>query len=171
MKTKGFTFVELLIVILILTIVAAGAIPSFKQSIQNARTKTAQHELLGAIEHARSLAVFSGSRSVIRAKNKWHDGWEIFLDKDNDGIPDESEPILYDRSGLSGVVITGNNPVKKRISFIGTGEARAPGRANAGAFTAGSLKICPISGGDAYKLVLARGGRMRSEEIDASDCE
>lgn len=171
MNNKGFTFVELLIVILILAILAAGAIPSFKQSIQNARTKTAQYELLGAIEHARSLAVFSGSRSVIRAKNKWHDGWEIFLDKDNDGIADESEPILYDRPGLSGVLITGNNPVKKRISFIGTGEARAPGRANAGAFTAGSLKICPKSGGDAYKLVLSRGGRMRSEEIDASDCE
>lgn len=170
MKSTGFTLIELLIVLVILAIVIAGAVPSFTQSIQNSRTKTAQYELLGAIEHARSLAVFNGSRSVLKAKNEWHDGWEIFLDKNDDGIAGEDEPILVDHPPLPGVKITGNGPVETRISFISSGEARAPGIANAGAFIAGTLTLCPAIKGKGYKLVLSRGGRTRSEASQERDC-
>jgi type IV fimbrial biogenesis protein FimT len=170
MKFSGFTLIELLIVIVILAIIIASAAPSFTQSIQDSRTKTAQYELLGAIEHARSLAVFNGSRSVLKAKNEWHDGWEIFLDKNDDGIAGANEPILLDHPPLPGVTITGNGPVEAFISFISTGEARSPGRANAGAFVTGTLTLCPATKGKGYKLVLSRGGRMRSEATAARDC-
>jgi type IV fimbrial biogenesis protein FimT len=170
MKDYGFTLIELLIVIVVLTILTAGAAPLLKQSMENARTKAAKYELLAAVEHARSIAVFTGSRSVIKAKNQWHDGWEIFSDTNDNGIADNNEPILIDHTGVQGVNIIGKNQVATRISFIGTGEARAPGRHNAGAFIAGTLLICPENKGAGYKLVLSRGGRMRSAVAQAQDC-
>jgi len=171
MKFTGFTLIELLIVIVILAIVLVGATPNFTRSIQNSRTKTAQYELLGAIEHARSLAVFNGFRSVLKAKNDWHDGWEIFLDRNNDGIAGDDEPILLDHPPLPGVTITGNKHVEKLISFVSTGEARAPGQANAGSFTVGTLILCPATKGKGYKLVLSRGGRTRTEASQVQDCD
>lgn len=170
MKLTGFTLIELLVIIIILAIVLVGATPSFTQSIQNSRTKTAQYELLGAIEHTRSLAVFNGSRGVLKAKDDWHDGWEIFIDKDNDGIAGDDEPILVDHPPLPGVTITGNDHVEKLISFINTGEARAPGAASLGAFTVGTFTLCPTTKGKGYKLILSRGGRTRTEASQARDC-
>lgn len=170
MKITGFTLIELLITIVILAIVLVGATPSFTQSIQNSRTKTAQYELLEAIEHTRSLAVFNGSRSVLKAKNDWHDGWEISIDENNDGTAGNDEPILVDHPPLPGVTITGNQPVENLLSFINTGEARAPGTLGVGGFTAGTFTLCPISKGKGYKLVLSRGGRTRAEVTQALDC-
>ncbi len=170
MKSTGFTFIELLIVLTILVVLLVGAIPSFMQSIQNSRVKTAQHELLSAIEHTRSLAVFNGSRSVLKAKNDWHDGWEIFIDKNNDGLAGDDEPILLNHPPLPGVTITGNHHVKKLISFTNTGEARAPGMASIGAFTVGTFTLCPLDKGKGYKLVLSRGGRTRTQESQTQDC-
>lgn len=170
MKTMGFTLIELLIFILILTILALSAIPSFQQIIQNTRTRTAKNELLEAIEQTRAMAVFSGSRSILKAKGEWHNGWEIFFDKDNDGIAGDGEAILLDHPSLTGVTIIGNDKVNNLISFISTGEGRAPGAANAGAFIAGTLTICPANKGKGYKLVLSRGGRTRTEEIGARNC-
>lgn len=171
MKKKGFTLIELLIVLFVLAIILAIAFPSFKQTIQDSRTKTAQYELLGAIEYARTLAVFNRSRSILTAKNNWHDGWIIFLDKDDNGVLGNDESILVDHPPLSGVKITGNSSMDKRISFISTGEGRAPGKANAGAFIAGKLIICPRTPGKSYKLVLSRGGRTRTDVADEQDCK
>lgn len=171
MKRKGFTLIELLIVLLVLAIILAIALPSFKQTIQDSRTKTAQYALLGAIEYARSLAVFNRSRSVLKAKNNWHDGWIIFLDKDDNGVLGDDENILVDHPPLPGVKITGNSSMNKRISFISTGEGRAPGKANAGAFITGKLIICPEKQGKGYKLVLSRGGRARTDVTDEQDCK
>lgn len=171
MKVTGFTLIEFLIASLVLAILMATAIPSFKQSIQSSRIKTAQYELLGAIEHARSLAVFSGSRSVLKAKDKWHHGWQIFLDKNDDGVAGSDEPILLDHPALTGVTIKGKDKMETMISFISTGEARAPGQANAGAFVAGTLTLCPQQKGKGYKLILSRGGRTRVEKTEERDCD
>ena len=170
MKVSGFTLVEFLIASLVLAILATLAVPSFKQIMQNSRTKTAQYALIGAIEHARALSVFSGSRSILKSKDKWHQGWQIFLDKNDNGVADADEPILLDHPALTGVTINGNNKVRSVISFISTGEARVPGKANAGAFVAGTLTICPQVKGKGYKLVLSRGGRTRTEQAGERDC-
>lgn len=170
MKTKGFTLIELLIVISILTILTASAIPSFKQALQNTHIRTAKNELLNAIDQARARSVFSGSRSVLMAKGEWHEGWQIFLDKNDDGIASLDEPILIDHGPLAGVIIKGNTHVRHLISFISTGEGRGPGAVNRGAFTTGTLTICPLAAGKGYQLLLSKGGRTRVQEAPPEDC-
>jgi type IV fimbrial biogenesis protein FimT len=170
MKHQGFTLFELLITLLIMALILGLALPEFSRQFQKSRTQTASHALIQAIGTARSLAVMQNKRTMLIANEKWHKGWKLFVDLDNDGNADSNEPIIHEFGALEGIKISGNSSVKKYISFIATGEGRKAGRANGGAFITGTLTICPEKPGEGYKLVLSRGGRLRSEAIGKEDC-
>jgi len=170
MKHYGFTLYELLITLTIIAITLTLSIPSFNKTIQNTRTKTAALELLSAIEQARSTAVFSNTRTVLAAKPQWHDGWEIFLDVDDDGVFDADEKLVTVQEKFDAVKIKGNNHVKELISFVSSGEGRAPGRANTGTIMVGTLTICPITYGAGYSITLSKGGRSRISNITEAEC-
>lgn len=170
MKNNGFTLYELLITLAIIAITLVIGVPSFNKTIQNTRAKTATLELLSAIEQARATAVFSNSRTVLIAKTHWHEGWTLFLDVNDNGILDSNETVATEQAPLNAVTIKGNHQVSDLISFIGTGEARKPGRANAGAFIAGTINICPIAKGQGYKIILSKGGRSRVKEMTTEEC-
>jgi type IV fimbrial biogenesis protein FimT len=170
MKHQGFTLFELLITLLIMSLIMGLAIPGLFNQIQKSRTQTATQSLLQAIETARTAAVMQNKRTVLISKEKWHKGWKLFVDLDNDGVEDPDEPVIHESGKLEGIKITGNNPVKKYISFIATGEGRKAGKANSGAFITGTLTVCPENKGSGYKLVLSRGGRLRSQAINEADC-
>lgn len=171
MKHQGFTLLELLITVTILAIILAIAVPSFSSQIQSSRTTTARLELQAAIETARTIAVTHNKRSVLLASGDyWHQGWVLFVDKDQDGIQDEDEPSIREMAPLEGVRISSNRPLAETVSFIGTGEGRKPGRMDAGAFLTGTIKVCPEGEGKGYKLVLSRGGRLRSDKLSEAEC-
>jgi type IV fimbrial biogenesis protein FimT len=170
MKHQGFTLLELLITLLITALILALAIPQFSEQIKKSRTQAATQTLLQAIETARTVAVMQNKRTLLVANGKWHEGWKLFVDLDNDGVEDPEEPIIHEASALKGIKITGNSPVQKYISFIATGEGRMAGKANGGAFLTGTLKICPERQGKGYKLVLSRGGRLRSQQLNEAEC-
>lgn len=170
MKNSGFTLYELLITLAVIAITLAIGIPSFNKTIQNTRTKTAALELLAAIEQTRSTAVFTNTRSVLAAKTQWHSGWNIFLDADDDGIFDPDEKLITEQESLDAVIIKGNYHVRELISFISTGEGRAPGRANTGVIMIGTLTICPITPGAGYSIILSKGGRSRISTITKEEC-
>ena len=56
-KVRGFTLIELMIIVTLLGIFAAFAIPSFTQFINNNRTQSANNEVLALLQYARSTAV------------------------------------------------------------------------------------------------------------------
>ncbi len=53
----GFTLIELMIIIVLLGVFAAIAVPSFTQFINNNRTQSANNEALALLQYARSTAV------------------------------------------------------------------------------------------------------------------
>lgn len=170
MKHYGFTLYELLITLAVIAITLTISLPGFSKTIQNTRTKTAALEFLAAIEQARSAAVFSNTRSVLAAETEWHSGWSLFLDANDNGIFDADEKLIAEHEPLDAVIIKGNTHVKERISFISTGEGRAPGKANTGVVLVGTLTICPISHGAGYKIILSKGGRSRISKITEAEC-
>jgi len=171
MRSFGFTLIDLLTTLAILSILLAFGLPSFTTQIQNTRVKTAAISLLEAIDLTRTKAVFSNSRATIAKQTKWEDGWEVFIDKDNDGARDQDEDVLQLHEKLNGIKIISDSKLENYVSYIGTGEGRrASGSATAGAIQIGSLKVCPIKKGTGYQLILSRGGRVRMNEIKAEEC-
>lgn len=170
MKHQGFTLFELLITLLIMALILGLGLPSFSQQIQKNRVQAAAEELRQAVEAARTQAVMLNKRTLLQANESWHNGWTLFIDLNNDGNLGSDEPIIREGGPLEGIKIRGNSSVKEYISFIPTGEGRKAGRADGGAFITGTLTICPDKPGDGYKLVLSRGGRLRSQPINKTDC-
>lgn len=70
MKSEGFTLVELVVIIILLGIIAAVALPAFF-NLSDYRTGTAYNEVAGAVRYAQKLAVASGCemRVVIERNN------------------------------------------------------------------------------------------------------
>lgn len=78
MRQQGFTIVELMIVITIMGIVAALAIPSFGNTIKNHQMRSTADNYYAAIRYARAEAVRTGrSISIEPINNNWSTGLEI----------------------------------------------------------------------------------------------
>ena len=170
MYTHGFSLLELLITLVVLAIMLALGAPSFANHIHNNQVKVTTLSLLEAVAFTRNQAVFNNRRVTLRNPGRWEDGWEIFLDTNNNGIRDQDERLLISRESIQNVRITPNQPVKHYISYIGSGESRLVGNENGGAFQAGTIRVCPTGKGGGYELTLARSGRLRMSEINATQC-
>jgi type IV fimbrial biogenesis protein FimT len=171
MPARGFTLLELLITLTIITLLMTIGVPSFSAQIQNTRLKTAALNLRDALEFTRSKAVFSNARTTIKNKGEWVDGWEIFTDTNGNGIKDENEQLLSVGNSIKEIRITPNQPLKRYVSFVGSGESRFISKnSGSGAFLAGRLTVCPAKKGEGYELILARGGRVRMNDISTEEC-
>ena len=172
MRSFGFTLVELLTTLSISAILVTIGLPNFTQQIQNSRVKAAMLSLQESLQLTRIQAVSANKRATIVKQQEWDEGWEVFIDENNDGSRDENEKVVVQQEKFNDVRITGNKFVKNYVSYVGTGESRnANGSGGAGAFQAGTFTICPEMKGAGYELILARGGRVRMKEITEQECE
>lgn len=170
MQRNGFTLIDLIITLSVISILLTIGLPRLTTQIQNTRVKTATNSLLEAINLTRTQAVFANKRATIRKQNEWSEGWEIFIDADNDGIRDANEKLLQTQAKLNSIKIIANRPISNNVSYIGTGESRNASGTNGGGFQAGTFTICPTAKGKGYELILARGGRVRVAEINEERC-
>lgn len=86
-RAKGFTLVELMIVIAIMAVLAAIAFPSFQGSMRSNRVATTSNELMAAFALARSEAIRSkygagvcASANGTSCAGTWNDGWLVWVD-------------------------------------------------------------------------------------------
>ncbi|WP_226704085.1 GspH/FimT family pseudopilin [Microbulbifer elongatus] len=171
MHSRGLTLLELLVTLSILAILAAVGIPSFTNQVESSRTRTAADQLYQAIQLTRAKAVTVNRRATIRHLGSWNTGWEVFLDRDFDGVRDSGEELLFTSGAVTGASIYANNPLANYVSFVGSGESRFAGSASGGGFQAGTFTVCPTGGGEGFRLVLARSGRVRHSRASSTDCQ
>lgn len=165
--SQGLSLIELLVTIALVGILLSIGLPSLTRMIEKNRVETVTYDLMTAIQTTRNLAVTKHQRAVIKARQDWQKGWDVFIDKNDNGILDTNEKLLITRNELEDIKITSTSQQMKTISFINTGESRQANGSAGGSFLAGTLQICSRKNLKGYKLILARGGRTR---ITATDC-
>lgn len=93
---KGFTLVELLVTLAVLSILMTVGIPGFQNFIESNRLTGVTNDLVGALNYARSEAVKRGVPVVLcktangtscATSGNWEGGWLVAVNADNDMPP------------------------------------------------------------------------------------
>jgi type IV fimbrial biogenesis protein FimT len=151
---QGYTMVELMVVVAIVAILALGAAPSLKDSLDRNGRESAMQTLITAIGVARSEAVSQGRTvSICRSTDQatcaattgsdWNDGWIVFSDSNPAGVLGAGDTLLriYGASNGQSVI-----KLETRVNGTFAGDYlqfNASGFLN-NSTTGAYFKFCPI---------------------------
>lgn len=157
---QGFTLLELLIALAIISVLMAIGVPSMRDFIKNDRLVTQINTLVGHLAYARSEAALRHQSVVICASStrtscsttNWASGWIIFVDSDNNSDFSAGEDMLRVVDELSG-----GNSLSSTVGSLVTYDKRGFAPDSAGSFT-----LCDDRG-DAFKksITISATGRVR----------
>ena len=168
MKRRGFTPVELLVVLAVGSILLAIAVPGYGFLVNTSRVAAVTNDLVSSLQLARSEAIKRGTRvtvcktanagvamRVCDAAAKWHEGWLVFVDEGTPGVIDANDFLLrVHEHAHADVTITANSHLSHFISYLSDGRSR--GGAGPGN---GTFEIC-VSG-SRRDIVINNAGRPR----------
>jgi type IV fimbrial biogenesis protein FimT len=143
-RSRGFTLLELMLVIIIVAILITFAVPSFQWMIQKVTISSNVNTFLSDMRFARSEGIRRGGGVVMCRSdapeaadpdcnngmglggNGWVSGWIIFHDLNNDGIRIADEPLLRVQAPIIAInFIVGNPSSITTFSFTATGRLRS----------------------------------------------
>ncbi len=155
-RTAGFTMLEMMIIVVIIGIAAAMAVPSFYNTIPRLKARTEARNILNFIRLARSKAVSGGAQYGVYVDT---DNRRYILFKDtlnpaqmiyNDGDSVVVGPEILD----SDVVLTNSTFANNCVIFLPTG----------GASQSGSFTLDNTDGGSSYTVsVLSSTGKSKMQ--------
>jgi type IV fimbrial biogenesis protein FimT len=170
-RNVGFTLVELLVTIVVMTVLIGFVVPSFHKLLLSNRLAAAANEMLGAMRYARSEAVIAKQRITLCKSSDgmqctqdggYDQGWIIFQDEGVLASVDGSDRLLRVFHATDDISILGNSSVSHYVSYMPSGEARLV----SGGFQAGTIHIC--SGDSGRNLILSGTGRTRIEQAECT---
>ncbi|MFO7787300.1 MAG: GspH/FimT family protein [Halospina sp.] len=139
----GFTLVELMIVIALLAVIAAVAVPGFQTLVENNQVTSTTNRLVGALNFARSEALREGQQVTLQPVNgDWGEGIEVVMGGD---------ALRRFESSQTRMAISGN-----AVTFRGNGLAT----------NSETLRLCGDSGGSDRRIDISRGGQVTTTEED-----
>lgn len=166
-RAKGFTLVELMIVLMIVGVFGLIGVPGFVETVRDNRLVSQGNELLGAMYFARSEAiklhadvlVCSSSDSLTCDNANWDEGWIVWHDDNGDGAVDnDPAEILRVSPGLDGgnTIRTFNSGETQVNIFSNQFSSRGL------ASTEMSWAICDTRGADdARSVIISLSGRAK----------
>lgn len=126
-QQRGYTLLELMVTLGIVSILAAVAVPSFNDIIRTQRLRSVASDLNATFQLARSEAVKRNTDvTVTRAGSSWVEGWTVTAAGDT----------LRSQDAVSGVNITGS-----ANSFIFRSNGRIDSSVTFGLVSSGSASV------------------------------
>ena len=116
---------ELMITVVVLAILLAVGIPSFRDLIMNNKIRSGTSELVGVLQFARTEAIRRGSSILVSAldnssaTNEWGKGLVVWADVDDDGTYDVGEELRTVDAFDGSMTVDGVNG--STFSFLPTG--------------------------------------------------
>ena len=159
-RNTGFTLLELMITLTILSLVMVIGVPSMRDLVKNDRMVTQINTLVGHLAYARSEAALRHQSVVICASGtqtscsttNWASGWIIFVDADNNADFSAGEDMLRVVDELSG-----SNTLTSTVGSVVTYDKRGFAPNSVGSFT-----LCDDRGDAHMKSIsISTTGRVR----------
>lgn len=146
---RGFTLLELMVVVIVLALLLAIALPTFEATINNNRLAGASNELMASIQTARMEAVRRNQRAAVclsdNAKSAAPtcatsdiNGWITFVDANKNGTFNAGDTLLRTASIPGKVEVHDSTNIAGSISFRSDGFART----SAGDLLFGAIDLC-----------------------------
>ncbi len=162
-KILGFSLIELIFVLLIISVFTYFAVPNFSSIVRSYESSQIIRKLQRSFEIARTEAITNKKHVVVcplnsnnSCVNQWSSGWRVFIDDNNDKSLDIGETLLLNYGKLpdsSYISISGFGSSSRYISFTPTGNS----------LTNATVTYCP-SYNDANlirSIILNKQGRSR----------
>lgn len=128
---RGFSLVELMLVITIVGIIVGGSIELFTSLTQSQRVRSASFEIYSTLAIARSEALKRGVNVTVFPinGNDWSQGWEIWYPDASsaDNMPDASGNgrMIRSQTQMAKVIFTTSTTPLASVTFTRTGRPTA----------------------------------------------
>lgn len=143
-RNRGFTLVELMMVLTVLGVMMAFAVPNFKEYRRNAALTDTANTFVSSVYRTRTEAMKDGVPVILKPCNDgctstgtdWQKGWVIFADRDGNDAYSEGDEIISVQQGdeiPDYIAISVNRD--GFVKFKGTGFPGGAGTSGAGNLT------------------------------------
>jgi len=162
LKNRGFTLIELIATLVIVTILSMTAIPSFKHIYLTSKATTVINQVIGLTRLARNTAVsekitttLCPSLDGLTCSGEWKDGVILFTDKNTNSQIDGNDHVVRFYQPFIDAGFLNWKSLRNKIQFSSSGLPRG---------TIGSFVYCPNNQDHLYakSMILSFQGRIRS---------
>lgn len=170
-RTRGFTLLEVMVVVAIMAILTALAAPSFSGVLERWRVQQAIENMKSTIYYARTEAIKRGGKiTVVKTPlssacpqatdtQEWSCGWNVIVDTNDNGTLDTGEEILQTVASYKAVnVINRSSSGQARFKVDRWGQINGLG---AQGFTF-SPEGPGVSSPNTATLCISSGGRIKA---------
>lgn len=158
---SGWTLLESLIVLAVMSILVTLALPYWKDTIGRFRIQSAVNQLTSGIAHSRSESIRRASSVVIQRRDDcvhrdWSCGWFSFEDDNGNLLFDKEESVIRTFEPTTGVLVSTNaTGLRQRMRLTPRGTSHG--------VSAGSFFFRQDQGAQCTRLIFSAGLRWRTE--------